>query len=309
MDFNGNVNVIAGASELGQGVETVLAQIVAEEIGIDIRRITVVSGDTSNALPCAGAWGSRSTFLAGNAAKDAANQIRQILLNCASELLEADVGALECFDEKIYVKGSPRKAVTYSEIARSCCEKGVPIRKDSVYNDVFSDFDIGDKAAGYENPNPTYSFCAQGAEVEVDVQTGKVKVLKFVAAHDVGKAINPMAIEGQIEGGVAQGIGFALCEEILFKNGEIINPTFLDYKVLSSLDMPNVKSIIVESDDPEGPFGAKGVGELSTIPTAAVIANAVYDGIGIRVRKLPITPEHLIELINARMGCVSKTTG
>ena len=142
-----------------------------------------------------------------------------------------------------------------------------------------------------------YGFGAQAVEVLVDTETGKIRVVKIVAAHDVGRAINPMYVEGQIEGGLQMGLGYALTEELQVKEGQILNPTFLDYRIPTALDMPAIETVIVETADPEGPFGAKGVGEMGGTPTAAAIANAVYDAVGIRLNQLPMTPERVLQAL------------
>ncbi len=138
------------------------------------------------------------------------------------------------------------------------------------------------------------------AEVEVDVETGVVKVLRLVCANDVGRAINPMAVEGQIEGGAQMGLGYALTEELIVRNGKVLNPSFLDYRVFTSADMPSIETIIVETDDPTGPFGAKGVGEMGGTPTAAAIANAIYDAVGVRLTELPMTPERVLAALDEK---------
>jgi xanthine dehydrogenase molybdenum-binding subunit len=147
------------------------------------------------------------------------------------------------------------------------------------------------------NVSSTYAYGTHACRVKVDPETGKVKILNFVAAHDVGKVINRQGIEGQLHGGIAQGIGYALMEDMVFENGKLLNPNFLDYKLVMTRDMPPIELIFIETDDPEGPYGAKGIGEAGLIPTAAAIANAVEFAIGARIRDLPITPEKVLEAI------------
>ena len=147
-----------------------------------------------------------------------------------------------------------------------------------------------------------FLFATQIAEVEVDPDTGLVKVLNMWSAHDVGKAINPINVEGQIEGGIQMGLGFALTEEIVREKGKTLNPSFLDYKLFTALDMPKIKPIIVEVPEPLGPFGARGIGEATTIPTAAAIANAVFNAVGVRVKELPMTPERILEGLKKKVG-------
>ena len=140
------------------------------------------------------------------------------------------------------------------------------------------------------------------AEVEVDIETGHVRVLRLVCANDVGRAINPMAVEGQIEGGVQMGLGYALTEEVIVKDGRVLNPNFLDYRLFTAADMPEIETIVVETDDPQGPFGAKGVGEMGGTPTAAAIANAIYAAIGVRMTTLPMTPERVLKALIEQPG-------
>jgi xanthine dehydrogenase molybdenum-binding subunit len=154
-----------------------------------------------------------------------------------------------------------------------------------------------DKSSYKGNISAAYSFSAQLAEVEVDTETGEIDVLRLVCASDIGKAINPMAVEGQIEGGMQMGLGYALTEEIIVEEGRVMNSDFLDYKIFTSAEMPQTETILIETLDPEGPFGAKGVGEMGGTPTAAAIANAVYDAIGIRLTRLPMTPERVLKAI------------
>lgn len=148
------------------------------------------------------------------------------------------------------------------------------------------------------NMSAAYAFGTHMVEVEVDTETGKVEILNFVAAHDTGRTINPLGFEGQTYGGIAQGIGYALNEEVIFNNGKVANDQFHDYKILTAMDMPPVEIIQVESNDPEGPYGAKGVGEPGLVPTAAAIANAIYDAVGVRITDLPITPEKVLKALD-----------
>jgi len=150
------------------------------------------------------------------------------------------------------------------------------------------------------NLSVAYAYGAHGVEVEVDKETGQVKIIRYVAAHDVGKAINPMLLEGQIYGGGVMGLGYALSENMVYKNGKNMNPNFLDYKVLTAKDIPPVEAVIVETDDQAGPFGAKGIGEPGLVPTAPAIANAIYDAVGVRINDLPITPEKVLKALKEK---------
>ena len=152
------------------------------------------------------------------------------------------------------------------------------------------------------NLSVTYAYGTHGVEVEVDRETGQVKILKYVAAHDVGKAINPMLLEGQVYGGATMGIGYALTERLILQNGKVMNPNFLDYKMLTAKDVPNIETVVIETNDPSGPFGAKGIGEPGLVPTAPAIANAIYDAVGVRIKELPITAEKVLAALKEKKG-------
>jgi xanthine dehydrogenase molybdenum-binding subunit len=150
------------------------------------------------------------------------------------------------------------------------------------------------------NTSVTYAYGTHGCEVEVDRQTGRVNIVNYVAAHDVGKALNPMLLEGQISGGGLMGLGYALSENMIYKNGRLMNASYLDYKMLTAKDVPRMETVIVETEEKDGPFGAKGIGEPGLVPTAAAVANAVYDAVGVRIRDLPITPEKVLAALKAK---------
>jgi xanthine dehydrogenase molybdenum-binding subunit len=241
-----------------------------------------------------GTFGSRVTFCAGSAVFQAAREVKKRLMEEASEMFEANIEDIELKDKKIFVIGSPKNSVSFSELAaRVHYKKRKTIIGHGYYNgpdEVSEDFDPV-TYVGY--PAPALVFATHIAEVEVDPGTGRVDVINFVAAHDLGRAINPLLVEGQIEGGVVQGIGWALTEDIKFENGKIINPNFHDYKMLTIKDVPPITSILVETIDPNGPFGAKGIGECAMVSTAPAIVNAIYDAVGIRIKDLPATSEKI----------------
>jgi len=198
------------------------------------------------------------------------------------------------------VKGNG-KAIELAKVARArhFREGGQVISGEGWYDPPTK---LVDKDTYKGNISATYGFGAQMAEVEVDTETGQVRVLRLVCANDVGRAINPMAVEGQIEGGAQMGLGYALTEEVIVKDGRVLNPDFLDYRLFTAADMPDIETVIVETDDPQGPFGAKGVGEMGGTPTAAAIANAIYDAIGVRMTTLPMTPERVLKAIMEQQG-------
>ena len=291
MNADGTLHLLMGAVDIGQGSNTILTQMAAEIMRTDPDSIRLTTADTDTTFPCMGTFGSRVTYCAGRAVIEAAEGLKQQLLEQAADILEANLKDLEINDRNVFVKGSPEKALSYAEIgAASFYKKKKPLVAHGYYNgpDVPPEFDPV-TYKGY--PSPALVFATHLAEVEVDPTTGKVEVLNFVAAHDVGRAINPLLVEGQIEGGAAQGIGWALMEGLEFDNGEIVNPNFHDYKMLTAKDIPKVKTLLIETIDPNGPFGAKGVGECAMVPTAPAIVNAIYDAVGVRVKDLPATCE------------------
>jgi CO/xanthine dehydrogenase Mo-binding subunit len=281
------VTVISGAAEIGGGQDTILTQIASEELGIPVEDVKIVSMDTDYTPIDLGSRASRFTFYGGNAVRMAAADAKEQLLTRAAEKLEARMEDLQMVEGMISVKGSPDKKIHYLDVAVGGTAK------------------VGKAILGrghYDRPTgeAACAFAAQVAEVEVDPKTGQVKVLKFWAAHDLGRAINPMFAEGQIEGGIAQGIGFALTEHLVRHKGETLNPNFRDYKLPTALDVPPIETILVESNDPNGPFGAKAAGEPTSNPTPGAIANAVCDAVGIRIKSLPITPEKVLRALKEK---------
>ena len=204
---------------------------------------------------------------------------------------------------KIYAVNDPAKKLSFAEVIKNRYGAGLDIIGRGSYYPVIE----GQKGGIWSAPSIFWMYGAHGADVEVDVETGKVKVLKIVGAHDMGKAINPMTCEGQIEGGMVHGMGPALIEEMLVgEKGEILNPSFADYKVPTALDIPEVTPLLVEVPHQDGPWGAKGIGEMTTVPIAAAIANAIYHAVGVRIKSLPITPEKLLRALKEKGGAKEK---
>ncbi len=299
---NGGVTLLTGASEIGQGIETVLTQIAAEELGVNVEDIRIIAADTGVTPVDLGSYSSRVTLMAGNAAKMAAKNIKEKLLKVAADMLEANPEDLEARERKIYVKGSPERGKSFVEVVRAYLrDTNTPIIGNGYYYPPAAEF-VLNLTTGEISFSPTYSFGAHSALVKVDMETGEVKVEKIIAAHDCGVAINPMGVEGQIEGSISMAFGQALLENFWFDGGQMLNPSLLNYKLATSLDMPETKPIIVESDDPEGPFGAKEASEGVLIPTMPAIANAVYNATGVRIKELPITPEKILKGLEEKGG-------
>ena len=300
MDDFGKVDVFTGASDIGQGSDTVIAQIVAEVLGIPIEDVNVINNDTEVCPWDVGVHASRTTFVAGNAALGAANRIRQQILDAASKILEEEPSNLDIKDSIIFSTKNPEKSIPLGKALRRIhyTTGGKMLMAEYFYDPANENFDREFKG----NLSVSYAYGAHGVEVEVDKETGKVKILNYIAAHDVGKAINPLLLEGQIYGGGLQGIGYALGEKMVYRNGRLMNGNFLDYKIPTVKDVPPIQPVIVETEEKEGPFGAKGIGEPGLVPTAPAIANAIYDAIGVRIKDLPITPEKVLAAIKAKEG-------
>ena len=297
VDIDGGVTVFTGTAEIGQGCDTVQAMIVAETLGIRLERVRVKSADSDLTPLDLGSYSSRVTFMAGNAALQAARHIREKLFSVVSAHLGVGVERLEARDDRIFDRENPDHGVTFDEAVYMALEElgGTLIGK-GAYAPPPEAQGGKYKGAGV-GPSPAYSYSAQVAEVEVDPETGFVKVLNVWVAHDCGRALNPMAVEGQIEGSVSMGLGQAMSEVVRVHNGKILNPGLLEYKTPGVYDHPRIESIIIESIDPEGPFGAKEAGEGSLAAVLPAIANAIYDAVGVRMDELPMTPDRILEAL------------
>ena len=291
MHADGRLTVYKNSADTGEWSNTAIAQIVAEELGVDFQQIEVISMDTETTPPTLGSFASRVCFIDGNAAKRAAAEVKDGLLKAAARELVASRTDLTIKGGRIFARKNPDQGMDIGQ-ALGLCEDAVDGVL-TVTHRYEPPTEMINRETGISNTSAAYTFAAQVAEVEVNRLTGEVRVTRFTAAQDVGKAINPTAVEGQIEGSIVQGVGFALMEEFQYENGRVINPDFARYMIPTALDMPAMETILVETIDPEGPFGAKGVGELPLNMTAAAIANAVYNATGVRIRSLPITPEKL----------------
>ncbi len=296
VDEAGGVTVISGATELGQGSETVIAMITAEELGVPLAAVTVRQSDTDVKPWDVGAHASRTTFVAGNSARLAAAEIRHKLLETAAEMLEVSPADLQVVDGVISVRGVPERSIPYEKVVR---RRLLRQGGDTLVANAFYDPPTEPQDSRYlGNISAAYGFGAHVAEVEVDVETGLVTVLGLWTAHDVGRAINPAGVEGQIAGGAVMGLGLALTEELrLTPEGALMLPSPREYGMLTALGVPPISVNLVETIDPEGPFGAKGVGEAGLIPVAAAVANAVADAVGTRPRSYPLAPWKVLEWI------------
>lgn len=304
--FNEDGTVVLSMStiEQGQGSETIMAQIAAEELGVSFSDVRVTQADTLYTPFDSSTTSSRSTFYMGNAIRLAAEDVRSQLLTVAGKILDADPGCLEIRDGVIVCAddGSGRMALK-EIISKHFGARGGTLLGRGVFRPEGEPMDP--ETGQTRKITPYWMYAAQAAEVEVDCETGKVEVLNLVAAHDVGKAINPVNCEQQIEGSLVMGMGGAVSEEVLVGGtGLTLNANFHDYKMPTALDVPPMESILVEYPHPDGPYGAKGLGEPGLAPTAPAIANAVFNALGIRITDLPLTPEKVLMLIKAgkKMG-------
>ncbi|SPE37923.1 Xanthine dehydrogenase (fragment) [Candidatus Sulfopaludibacter sp. SbA6] len=280
MNEDGSFFLQVGASDVGAGADTVLAQIAAETLGVSLDKIVITSGDTDVTPFDVGAYASSTTIISGGAVKKAAEKVRAQVLAVAAKLLDTSPENLAVGDNQVSTVCECRKSVSMADLALHAMYK--------------EKLQIMDGASHFNTDSPP-PFCATFAEVEVDTQSGQIRVLHLVTAVDPGTAINPMQAEGQVEGAVAQGLGYALTEELVLDDaGRPLNPNFLDYKIFTAKDMPKLTTILVQTDEPLGPYGAKSVSEVPINGPTPAIANAVFDAIGIRFRKLPIRPEDVL---------------
>ena len=294
LNEDGTAILSTGAVEIGAGSTTAMALLVAEGLGIPLEDIKVLSGDTDTCPYDAGAVGSRTTQAMGVAVQKAIDDVKNQLLDFAETHLEAPREILAFGEGKIYVIEKPEMAVPIVRAVHYLTKvKGGPVVATGSNTTPAPPFNTEGVESHMQPSRPFFCFGAQAAAVEVDTVTGKVNVLKVVAAHNVGKAIFPAGIEGQIQGGVAMGLGYALSEEVIFSDGKPLNDSFLDYRLPTMEDVPEIVPIIVEKENARSPEDIRGVGEPPTIPVAAAIANAVYDAVGVRIRHLPLKPERV----------------
>ncbi len=296
IDRAGTVTVFTGAAEIGQGSDTMQAQIVAGELAVGLARVKIVAADTAITPVDLGSYSSRVTFMAGNAALRAAREAKKRILAAASHALGTAPENLALESEKVFRRDNPRASLDFEEAVRLAVEPNGTLEVTGTYTTP-EEAQGGKFKGGGVGPSPAYSYSAQVAEVTVDAETGEVRVDRVTVAHDCGKAINPMNVEGQVEGSVWMGLGQALQEEMLWEKGRLMNAGLLEYRTASTLESPPIDPILVESNDPEGPFGAKEAGEGSLAAALPAVANAVYDAVGVWITSLPISPEKVLKAL------------
>jgi CO/xanthine dehydrogenase Mo-binding subunit len=292
VEMDGTVVVRSGVTDIGAGQVSALGQIAAELLGVALDDVKIYNSDSAT-TPLAGTTtATRALYMTGNAVYLAAAAVRARLIARATEDFGVEPGEVDLAESRAFVIDAPDKSMALKDLIAICASEGVHRSELAMFRAPFTQ-EI-DPETGQGRVHPDYVFGAHAVEVAVDTETGEVTVLKSVGAHDVGQAINPTAVAGQIEGGAAQGQGYALSEEMVYEDGELMTPSFSEYLIPTAMDMPQVQSIILESRSGLGPFGAKGIGEPALTPVAPAIANAVADAIGLRVSDLPITPEKVV---------------
>jgi len=288
-EMDGSLVVRCGVADVGGGQASSLCQIAAEVLGVPLERVSVHIGDSA-LTPLAGTTtASRQLYMSGNAVLKASRELRDQLLAAAARLLEADAATLEMTAGAVHALDG--RALPLADLLRGCARMGISRSHLGVYHAPAGEPVDLQKGAGKVFPD--YTFGCHAAEVEVDTQTGVVTVLKLVAAHDVGRAINPQSVEGQIQGGAAQGLGYALMEEVVVQDGINLTTSFASYLIPSASDLPDVEPLVIESGEGLGPFGARGIGEPPIAPPAAAVANAIEDATGVRITRLPMTAERV----------------
>jgi 4-hydroxybenzoyl-CoA reductase subunit alpha len=314
LDFDGSIVVLSGAADIGQGSTTILAQTVAEVLGLDLTRIRVVTGDSDVVPKDNGSYSSRVTFMVGNAAIDAARQLRRLLIAAAARKLGARPQEIDCLGET-FRAGAQDQGVTFNDAVIEALKDTGTITVTGTYSTI-PESHGGKKYRGSAiGGTMGYSYSAQVVEVSVDAETGVVTVDKVWVAHDCGKALNRLAVEGQVQGSVWMGMGQAMSEETGYHDGLLLTANMLDYRVPTIADSPPIEVGIVESNDPHGPFGAKEAGEGSLAAFLPALTNAIADAIGLRFNDLPVTPDRVFAAIEkrrralARNGHGNKTDG
>jgi carbon-monoxide dehydrogenase large subunit len=302
LNADGSVTVLSSAVELGQGAYTALAQLVAERLGIALERVTIATPDTDYTPYDQSTSGSRTVFHMGNAVLRAVEDVARQLCELAAPVLDVPAATLEVRDGAVWPTSGGGPPRTFAELIRARYgARGSTVQGHGTFTPPAAqapDLETG------QSPKVSafWMYATQIADIEVDPATGRIRVLRVVAAHDVGRAVNPAGVEAQIEGGVVQGLGATLHEELLVRDGVVANPTFGEYRIPTTLDVPEIVPVIVEDPHEEGPYGAKGLGEPVLAPTSPAVANALHQALGVRIRDLPITPEKVLRALQAKAG-------
>ncbi len=299
LEMDGSVTVKCGVQDIGGGQASSLAQIAAEVLGVSMEDVTVYIGDSA-LTPLAGTTtATRQLYMSGNATYKAAMAVRDNLFNKAADILDTAPENLDIKDRKVFIKPDikhdPDRVLAFDDVVKACAADGVQLYNVAQFNAPARE--LIDFQTGQGQVFADFTFGTHAMEVAVDVDTGKVNVLKIVACYDVGQAINPLSAEGQLEGGALYGLGYGMIEEVILDKGNTLTPSLAEYLIPTSVDAPDVKTIMIESGGGVGPFGAKGLGEPSCVSVAPAFANAVSDATGVRIYDLPVTPEKILKAL------------
>lgn len=289
----GDIGIYVGATEVGQGVKTILLQIAAEVLGLKTEEVQIFCESTENTPDSGTAAASRQTYNTGNAVKKACEALKERLILIAKEKLglNSSVG-LRVENKRVFLSSFPKLGIDFSSIAEGY--KATPLKFDGTFTAGTTEMQ---EETGQGAPYWPYTFSVYGVEVEVDTSTGLVEVIDAICAQDVGRAINPKLVEGQIDGGFAMGVGYALHEDLSLYKGEIANDRFSSYIIPTALDIPDINKILVEEPEATAPYGAKGIGEPVMLAVAPAILNAIYNATGVRMTEIPVTPDRLLKAI------------
>ena len=292
LEPDGALVIRAGVTDLGGGQAASLCQIAGEVLGIPLDTISVHIGDTALTPPTGGTYATRQLYMSGNAALKTAVELRAKLADVAAELLDATSDAIEFVDGTVGAANGGKMAL--ADLVTACQRLGVAPSHLGVFNAESGEFD---PQSGQGRTFPDFTYGTHGCDVEVDPDTGQVSILQYVACHDVGRALNPLRVAGQIEGGAVQGIGYALAEEVVVLDGSTQSTLFADYLIPAAPDLPDIRSHFIESGEGKGPFNTRGIGEPPIGPPAAALASAIEDAIGVRMTDLPFKPERVLEAL------------
>lgn len=289
---DGRIELKTALADVGQGAHTLVCQIAGEILAVPIHQIDLVSGDTAVMRNAGSTSATRQTYFTGNAVKNAAETLKSRIYDLAVRVLGRTYPELYIENARIIPHGHLDEALTYAELARIAAEKGEGLEAEAAF---FPMTTAPDEKGQGEKVYVAYTFVTQIVEVEVDTDTGEVELLRVVTAPDVGQAIHPQNVEGQIEGGTVMGLGMALMEKVYFnEEGYLVNHDLSTYLIPTAMDVPGMETVLVEAEEPSGPFGAKGIGEPACIAAAPAVINAIYHACGVRIKDLPATPEKIL---------------
>jgi CO/xanthine dehydrogenase Mo-binding subunit len=275
--------------------------IAAEELGVSLENVEIKRVDTAYTPVDPGSWGSRVTLLAGQATQIAAREAKKKLLEVAAKEWQVKPEEIEIRGGKAFIKSDPGRSIPFERLARMACYSDTGA---VILGTGYSSYGLEPSGltSGFGNPGISYSFTAQSAKVGVDLETGKIIVTDFTIASDCGRLLSPITAEGQIEGASIQGLGQTIYEDFIMDRGKTLNPTFLDYKMPLSMDVPNIKLIDIITDDPDGPFGAKEASEGSIVSAPPAIVSAIHNATGVWMKELPVTPERIWRALKEKPG-------